>query len=102
VVDAVAGTVMDGAVLVLAQASGDWGQSGSPMQNIWAPIIAVLKGLLVAAAGLGLTVGVIYKLMDDDDSGKHSWTNKVMGASAFGLFLGLLAEPIVSKFVELI
>lgn len=88
--------------LVLAQAGGDMGQSGSPMQEIWSPIIGVLKGLLVAAAGLGLTIGVVYKLMDDDDSGKHAWTNKVMGASAFGLFIGLLAEPIVKTFMELI
>lgn len=88
--------------IVLAQAGGDWSQSGSPMQNVWAPMIGLLKGLLVAAAGLGMTVGVIYKLMDDDDSGKHSWTNAVMGASAFGLFIGLLAEPIVTKIMELI
>lgn len=88
--------------LVLAQGGGDWGQSGSPMQEVWSPIIGFLKGLLVAAAGLGLTLGVIYKLMDDDDSGKHSWTNKVMGASAFGLFIGLLAEPIVSTILGLI
>lgn len=88
--------------LVLAQAGGDWGQSGSNMQEIWSPIIGWLKGILVAAAGLGLTIGVIYKLMDDDDSGKHSWTNAVMGASAFGLFLGILAEPIVSTIVGLI
>lgn len=102
VVDAVVGTVLDGAVLVLAQAGGDWGQSGSPMQEIWSPIISVLKGLLVAASGLGLTVGVVYKLMSDDDSGKHSWTNAVMGAAVFGLFIGLLAEPIVTTLMELI
>lgn len=101
-VDAILGTVVNEAMLVLAQAGGDWGQSGSVMQEIWSPIITVLKGLLISAAGLGLTIGVIYKLMDDDDSGKHSWTNKVMGASAFGLFIGLLAEPIVSTLMELI
>lgn len=102
VVHAVIGEAMNGAILFLAQAGGDWGQSGSPMQEIWSPAIGVLKGLLVAASGLGLTLGVVYKLMDDDDSGKHSWTNKVMGASAFGLFIGLLAEPIVSQFMEMI
>lgn len=101
-VDAVLGTVVNEAMLVLAQAGGDWGQSGSPMQEVWSPLIGLLKGILVSAAGLGLTLGVIYKLMDDDDSGKHSWTNAVMGASAFGLFLGLLAEPIVTKIMELI
>lgn len=88
--------------LVLAQAGGDWDQSGSKMQEIWAPIILVFKTILVSASGLGLTVGVIYKLMDDDDSGKHMWTNTVMGAAAFGLFIGLLAEPIVSTIVGLI
>lgn len=100
-VDLLIGTVT-ALPLVLAQAGGDWGQSGSAMQEVWSPIIGVLKGLLVAAAGLGLTIGVIYKFMDDDDSSKHSWTNKVMGASAFGLFIGLLAEPIVSTFMGLI
>lgn len=88
--------------LVLAQGGGDWGQSGSKMQEIWSPIIGVVKTILVSASGLGLTVGVIYKLMDDDDSGKHSWTNAVMGAAALGLFIGLLAEPIVSTIVGLI
>lgn len=102
VVYAVVGPVMNWTILVLAQAGGDWSQSGSPMQNVWAPIIGFSKGILVAAAGLGLIVGVIYKLMDDDDSGKHSWTNAVMGASVFGLFIGLLAEPIVTQIMELI
>lgn len=88
--------------LMLAQGGGDWAQSGSPMQEIWSPIIGWLNAILVSAAGLGLTVGVIYKLMDDDDSGKHSWTNKVMGASAFGLFIGLLAQPIVSTIMGMI
>lgn len=100
-VDLLMGTVPE-LPLVLAQAGGDWGQSGSAMQEIWSPIIGLLKGILVSAGGLGLTIGVIYKLMDDDDSGKHSWTNAVMGASAFGLFIGLLAEPIVSTIVGLI
>lgn len=99
--DLLMGTVAE-LPLMLAQAGADWGQSGSPMQEVWSPIIGLLKGLLVSASGLGLTVGVVYKLMDDDDAGKHSWTNKVMGASAFGLFIGLLAEPIVSTFLELI
>lgn len=101
-VNAIFGTVMDGPVLVLAQAGGDWAQSGSPMQEVWSPLIGLLKGILVTAAGFGMTLGVIYKLMDDDDAGKHSWTNAVMGASAFGLFIGLLAEPIVTKIMELI
>lgn len=101
-IDAVLGTVVSEAMFMLAQAGGDWGQSGSPMQEVWSPLIGFSKGILVAAAGLGLILGVIYKLMDDDDSGKHSWTNAVMGASAFGLFIGLLAEPIVTKIMELI
>lgn len=93
---------MNEPMFVLAQAGGDWGQSGSPMQEIWSPIIGFLKIILISASGLGLTIGVIYKLMDDDDSGKHSWTNAVMGAAVFGLFIGLLAEPIVTTFLELI
>lgn len=98
----VIGTFINEAMFVLAQAGGDWGQSGSPMQEIWSPIIGFLKIILISASGLGLTIGVIYKLMDDDDSGKHSWTNAVMGAAVFGLFIGLLAEPIVTTFLELI
>lgn len=94
--------VVNEAVMMMAQAGGNWTRSGSPTQDVWAPIITVLRSLLVASSGLGLTVGVIYKLIDNDDSGKHSWTNAVMGASVTGLFIGLLAQPIVSTLIELI
>lgn len=82
-------------MLMLFQAGGDWQQSGSPAQDVWGPIITWLRALVLSAAGLGLVLGVVHKLMGDDDSSRETFWNSIIGASVTGLLVGLLAEPFV-------
>jgi len=88
-------TLPEAVCLALLQAGGDWAQSGSSYQEVWSPVIIALKALVISAGGLGLTLGVVHKLMGDDDSGRETFWNSIMGASVAGLLIGLLAEPFV-------
>lgn len=92
--------VMNVGILMLLQADETWSRSGSDMQEVWLPVIDFLQPLLISSAGLGLTVGVIYKLTEDDDSDRHGRINTVMGASISGLLLGLLSVPITTVILN--
>lgn len=83
-------------VVMLLQAGDAWDRGGSSRQDVWGPAITWLQAIVIPAGGLGLTLGVIHKLMGDDDSDREAWWNGVMGASITGLLLGLLAEPFVN------
>lgn len=80
---------------MLAQAGGE-----SQFQDLWAPLNTALKALVIGACSLGLTIGVIYKLTENDDTEKETWTNVVMGASITGLVIALLAVPIANAFIN--
>ena len=92
--------VMNVMVLMLLQADETWSRSGSDMQEVWLPIIDFLQPLVISGSGLGLTVGIIYKLMEDDDSERHRWTNTIMGASISGLLVGLLSVPLATVILN--
>ncbi len=82
-------------VLLLLQAGDSWDHGGSPAQDVWGPIITLLRAILLSAAGLGMVLGIVHKLTGDDDSSRETFWNSVIGASVTGLLVGLLAEPFV-------
>lgn len=82
-------------MVLLFQAGDSWDRSGSAAQDVWGPIITWLRAILLSAAGLGLLLGVVHKLLGDDDSSRETFWNRIMGASVTGLLVGLLAEPFV-------
>ena len=83
-------------MVLLFQAGDAWDRGGSSRQDVWGPAITWLQAIVLSAGGLGLTLGVIHKLMGDDDSDRETAWNRIMGASIMGLLLGLLAEPFVN------
>lgn len=80
---------------MLAQAGG-----GGNAQDVWAPLNAALRALVVGACSLGLTIGAYYKFTERDGVAGHTWTNVVMGASIGGLFIALMAIPIANAFIS--
>lgn len=82
-------------MMMLFQVGDAWDRGGSSRQDVWGPIITWLQAILLSAAGLGLLLGVVHKLMGDDDSDRETFWNRIMGASVTGLLVGLLAEPFV-------
>ena len=89
-------TVLLDPMVLLFQAGDAWDRGGSSRQDVWGPAITWLQAIVLSAGGLGLTLGVVHKLMGDDDSDRETWWNRIMGASITGLLLGLLAEPFVN------
>lgn len=79
--------------LMLLQSSGEYGA--------WATIIAILRGLVVAAGGVGFTAGLAVKAVAGGNTDRQELGNRLMGGALVGLFLGLSAEPIYRIIVEL-
>ncbi|QIN85330.1 hypothetical protein GBA63_21670 (plasmid) [Rubrobacter tropicus] len=82
-------------MLMLLQAGDAWDRGGSSRQDVWGPIITWLRAIVLSAAGLGMILGVVHKLIGDDDSDRETFWNRIIGASVTGLLVGLLAEPFV-------
>lgn len=65
----------------------------------WATIIAVLRGLLIAAGGLGLVVGMAVKGAAAGNADRQELGNRLMEGAIVGLFVGLLGETIYDLIV---
>lgn len=59
--------------------------------GFWTSIINLLQGLVLAAGGLGFTVGLAMKASAGHNQDRHALANKLMEGSVVGLFVGLLA-----------
>lgn len=59
--------------------------------GFWTPLIKMLQGLVLAAGGLGFTVGLAVKATAGHNHDRHALANKLMEGSVVGLFVGLLA-----------
>lgn len=64
-------------------------QGGS--YGFWGPLISMLQGLVLAAGGLGFTVGLATKATAGHNQERHALANRLMEGSVVGLFVGLLA-----------
>lgn len=80
-----------GLMLTLAQAGG---------YGPWGMIIGVLRGLLIAAGGLGFVVGIAIKGVAGGNADRQELGNKIIEGSIAGLVFGLLGESIYNHIVE--
>jgi hypothetical protein len=79
------------AVVLLAQA-GDYG--------FWGPIIATLRGIGLAAAGVGLMVSILVKGAAATNGDRHALAARVAEGVFAGLFLIMLGWFIYDRIVE--
>jgi hypothetical protein len=75
----------------LAQA-GDYG--------FWGPIIATLRGVGLAAAGVGLVVSILIKGAAATNGDRHAFAARVAEGIFAGLFLIMLGWFIYDRIVE--
>lgn len=61
---------------------------------MWDPIINLLQGVLAAAGGLGLLIGVALKAVAGPDENKHAMSHKLIGASLGGVAIAAMAQDI--------
>ena len=79
------------ALVILAQA-GDYG--------FWAPIIATLRSVGLAAAGIGLMVSILIKGVAATNGDRHALAARVAEGVFAGLFIVLLGWFIYDRMVE--
>ena len=65
----------------------------------WGTVIDVLRGLLIAAGGLGFVVGMAVKGAAAGNADRQELGNRLMEGAIVGLFVGLLGEAIYNLIV---
>ena len=65
----------------------------------WGTVIDVLRGLLIAAGGLGLVLGMAVKGAAAGNADRQELGNRLMEGAIAGLFVGLLGEAIYNLIV---
>jgi hypothetical protein len=65
----------------------------------WGTVIDVLRGLLIAAGGLGLVLGMAVKGAAAGNADRQELGNRLMEGAIVGLFVGLLGEAIYNLIV---
>ena len=78
-------------VLLIAQ-EGDYG--------FWSSIISILRGIGLAAAGVGLMVSILIKGVAATNGDRHALAAKVAEGVFAGLFIILLGWFIYDRMVE--
>lgn len=76
----------------LLQAGSDYG--------FWEPIIDILQGVGLAAAGIGLVVAILIKGVAGTNAERHALAASVAEKAFAGLFLVLLGWFIYERIVE--
>lgn len=67
--------------------------------GLWSSLINVVTGILTSCGALGLTVGLALKAVAGSDEYKHSFSHRLMGSSAMGLMIGLMAVDITTMML---
>jgi hypothetical protein len=65
----------------------------------WGTVIDILRGLLIAAGGLGLVLGMAVKGAAAGSADRQELGNHLMEGAIVGLFVGLLGEAIYNLIV---
>jgi hypothetical protein len=65
----------------------------------WATVIDILRGLLIAAGGLGFVVGMAVKGAAAGNTDRQELGNRLIEGAIVGLFVGLLGEAIYNLVV---
>jgi hypothetical protein len=66
----------------------------------WGGVIALLRGLVLVAGGVGFVVGWGVKALAGPNSEAQELGNRILAGTLAGLLLGLLAEPLYNLFVH--
>ncbi len=67
--------------------------------GFWSPVISALKGIGVAASGIGLTVAILIKGSAATNGDRHALAAKVAQNVFVGLFLIMLGWVIYDRIV---
>ena len=65
----------------------------------WGTVIDILRGLLIAAGGLGFVLGMAVKGAAAGNADRQELGNRLMEGAIVGLFVGLLGEAIYNLIV---
>lgn len=79
------------ALLTLLALQADYG--------FWSPVISALKGIGIAASGVGLIVAVLIKAAAAANGDRHALAARVAEGAFAGLFLILLGWAIYDRIV---
>jgi multidrug efflux pump subunit AcrB len=66
--------------------------------GVWGPVITFLQALLMSAGTLGIVLGAAMIAGFAHDEGKRALGWEIIGGSAMGLAIGLLAVPLYNLF----
>jgi hypothetical protein len=91
VIEAVHATLLNDALPLVALQVGEYGP--------WGTIIDILRGLLIAAGGLGFVLGMAVKGAAAGNADRQELGNRLMEGAIVGLFVGLLGEAIYNLIV---
>jgi hypothetical protein len=86
VIEAVHATLSNAAIPMVALQAGGYGP--------WGTIIDILRGLLIAAGGLGFVLGMAVKGAAAGNADRQELGNRLMEGAIVGLFVGLLGEAV--------
>ena len=90
-IEAVHATLSNDALLVVALQAGGYGP--------WGTVIDVLRGLVIAAGGLGFVLGMAVKGAGARNAERQEIGKRPMEGAIVGLFVGLLGEAIYNLIV---
>lgn len=62
--------------------------------GFWTPLVDLLKGLVLAAGGVGIVVGLAVKATAAGNQDRQALGNRLIEGAIAGLFVGLLAVAI--------
>jgi hypothetical protein len=91
VIEAVHAALSNAAMPLVALQVGGYGP--------WGTIIDTLRGLLIAAGGLGFVLGMAVKGAAAGNADRQELGNRLMEGAIVGLFVGLLGEAIYNLIV---
>jgi hypothetical protein len=91
VIEGVHATLSNDALPIVALQVGGYGP--------WGTVIDVLRGLLIAAGGLGFVLGMAVKGAAAGNADRQELGNRLMEGAIVGLFVGLLGEAIYNLIV---
>jgi hypothetical protein len=91
VIEAAHATLSNAAMPIVALQTGEYGP--------WGTIIDILRGLLIAAGGLGFVLGMAVKGAAAGNAERQELGNRLMEGAIVGLFAGLLGEAIYNLIV---
>lgn len=78
-------------VVAALQEANQWG--------FWAPLVAVLRGLIIAAGGVGVILGLAIKATAGPREDGQTLGNRVLEGALVGLLVGLLSQPFYDLIV---